>query len=107
MPRQKMPAVVDIPYVLDSNARRLLYVLALVEALSENRGPLFVCGRPEEDWARAAETPLSAEGHGHAVDLLSGAQARIAELSIVCKRITDGVTALIEEEAARYFHHPP
>ena len=107
MPRQKMPAVVDIPYVLDSNVRHLLYILAIVEAISAGRAPLFVCGRPEEDWARAGEASLSADGYGRAVDLLSGAQARTAELSILCRRVLDRITVFIEEETSRYFGEGP
>ena len=101
-PSDKRP-VTDVPYVLDSNARRLLYLLACAEAQCEDRAPLMVRGRPTEDWERVGEAQGGGGGGGGMPGLLSSCQTQCADLSIICKRAHARIVEVLEEEAEAYF----
>jgi hypothetical protein len=80
--------------------------LARMEALARGEeAPLWVRGIPEADWSRAFADPRGGDPElNHAVDVLSSAAAREAEISLVCRRILHRVTPIVCEEIDNYLH---
>lgn len=94
---------VEMPYIADRHAYALCEFLARVDGLSNGRAPLWVRAVPEEDWSRASRDPLvTSPDISHAIDVLSGAGARQAEIAIVFKRILRRVSPIVHEEVQRY-----
>lgn len=101
MPERKP---VEVPYVRDQHACRFMAFLARMEALARGEEvPLWVRGIPEPDWSRACNEPLMGDPQlSHAVDVLTSAAAREAEISLVCRRIIRRVSPIVREEIERY-----
>lgn len=96
---------VEVPYTTDPYALGLCEYLERVRALSCGEAPLWIRGVPEQDWSRAARDPLpTSPDISHAVDVLSGAGAREAEIVCVFKRALRRCQEVVQEEVERYLH---
>lgn len=102
MPDRRSEEVV-IPIVRDQHVRRLVHVVAMLEALADGRAPQVLVGVPVEDWSRFPDEAPYSGGPQKRVDLLSGAGVRAADLSLVAYRCLRRITALIRHEIGGYF----
>jgi hypothetical protein len=96
---------VEVPYTTDPHAFALIEFLECVRAQANGEAPQWIRGVPQDDWSRAGSEPLpGVVGVTHAVEVLSGAGAREAEIAIVFKRILRRVSPIVQEEVERYLH---
>ena len=79
--------LVTVPYLRDRNVRHLIWVVSVLEALSEQRGVLVVNGEPEESLDRLPEEVVGLASTRVELGLLSPSSAKAATVAIRARNL--------------------